>query len=555
MMNDDNEMTTTTSATITAAIAPLSSLPTRTIHNENCRNNNDRSLILFSPALCHSIVAQHRLAPVYIGIPPVRPETDILSTNTTTSTAKDKSTSSNIATIAKSKQGAKAHTQQQLQPSVVVYKVFNPDGTERRMTAQEKKLAKLQHKSQLKQQQQQQQSNQQQHTSSDEMVESKGMLQPSHENSSSNNVSEVINHNGQSDDRYVPIHRMDDTLLESEENGTDRDGIPPVMLPPPLAQFIRPITTRTPSDATMATRPIEMDMKLSELWGRSLLQHSIWPAQCERQKETNIRSMPYHIVPEVWTRLRPKFYTRMNDTENNHIHNNVNNRDDNDSCNDYHSQDHMWCNMNATNDATFVNGHYNRDDKYEDDVIRNRNTILQFLHHPNHEPQLHISDGTKFGCDFLLYDGPRHERHAFAGLRIVPPAQSQHDGCATTTTLPTNNKTTSNSNNTIENDSDHARFPIHPNAYDLAGYVRCLNTAGKLALLATSVLVNDTEPNNHIDVSDNTTQQQQQGRLISRKVLIVDLALEKVAMTTSRRPKKTMEQRLKNLSKSTNQTK
>jgi len=44
-----------------------------------------------------------------------------------------------------------------------------------------------------------------------------------------------------------------------------------------------------------------------------------------------------------------------------------------------------------------------------------------------------------------------------------------------------------------------------PSAYDLAGYVRGLNTAGKLALLATVIIEKDVD-----------------------KVLIVDLALEKI---------------------------
>jgi hypothetical protein len=90
---------------------------------------------------------------------------------------------------------------------------------------------------------------------------------------------------------------------------------------------------------------------------------------------------------------------------------------------------------------------------------------------------------------------------------------------------------------------------MHPNPYDLAGYVRCLNTAGKLALLATSVVMNGTEIKNGSNDGD------QPGASQCRKILIVDLALEKIAMTTSRRPKKTMEQRLKNLSKTTKESK
>ena len=533
MMKDDNQTTTATTTT---------SHHDRYYHDRNSnryKNSNNirnRSLILFSPEQCHSVVSQQRMAPVYIGIPPIRPETDRSITTTSTSINKRIKMTNNII-------------QQQ---SEIVYKVLNADGTERRMTAQEKKLAKLQHKLRLKEQQ-----IHQKHASNNEILESEGLRNPSNANvsNSNGNIDDVdLNGNDTSDDRYVPIHRKDDAKLhESEEHATDRDRIPPVMLPPSLAQCILPTLTRqtttTPNTNDNDTTPsirIEMDIELSKLWGQSLLQHSILPAEYERQQETNIRSMPYHIVPEVWTRLRPKFYTGMNDSENrNHdddemvkyVNNDEgkNNNEDNssDAC---HSQDWMWCNMNAP-----------ISDDIEDADITNRHAILQFLHHPQQAPKLHISDGTKFGCDFLLYDGPRHERHAFAGLRILPPAtqqQQQNHNCVATNTTATSSKVLK-----CENDNDQVRFPIHPNPYDLAGYVRCLNTAGKLALLATSVLVNDTTTN------DTTQPQPPPRKHQCRKILIVDLALEKVAMTTSRRPKKTMEQRLKNLSKATKASK
>ena len=164
-----------------------------------------------------------------------------------------------------------------------------------------------------------------------------------------------------------------------------------------------------------------------------------------------------------------------------------------------------------------------------------RRAILQFLHNDTRQHHgrdttndddddhddddddppaaaFHISDGAKFGCDYLLYDGPRQERHAFAGLRILPPMTTG--------------------------------FPV--NAYDLAGYVRCLNTAGKLALLATSIVVDDDDGDDTTMSHHNEKPTPRQQR---RKILFVDLALEKVVATTSRRPKKTMAQRLQNLSK------
>jgi hypothetical protein len=121
--------------------------------------------------------------------------------------------------------------------------------------------------------------------------------------------------------------------------------------------------------------------------------------------------------------------------------------------------------------------------------------VVQLLHRGTN---LHLSCGSKFGCDFLVYDGPRTERHAFAGLRVLHCDKA-------------------------------AGFPL-PTCYDLAGYVRCLNTAGKLALLA--MVVKDDESN-------------------TSRVALVDLALEKIEQTTTRRSrKKTIDDRKRKLAKS-----
>ena len=134
--------------------------------------------------------------------------------------------------------------------------------------------------------------------------------------------------------------------------------------------------------------------------------------------------------------------------------------------------------------------------------------VIQLLH--VNTTNLHISCGAKFGCDYLLYDGPRSERHAFAGLHIVP---QQDDS----------------------NSSDTA-----VNAYSLTSYVRCLNSAGKLALLATTRKVNSCPASSDGKLIGNTC---------FINVSIVDLRLEKIVETTFKKPIKSMEERLKNLSK------
>ena len=74
-----------------------------------------------------------------------------------------------------------------------------------------------------------------------------------------------------------------------------------------------------------------------------------------------------------------------------------------------------------------------------------------------------------------------------------------------------------------------------PSAYELAAYVRCLNTAGKLALLATVVVVDDDDDDdksgssrrrrdgnpNHAEMTPTTTTP-------LFKVAFVDVALEKI---------------------------
>ena len=106
--------------------------------------------------------------------------------------------------------------------------------------------------------------------------------------------------------------------------------------------------------------------------------------------------------------------------------------------------------------------------------------IFEFLY--NESSKFYMSCGAKFGSDFLIYDGPREERHAFAGMRIL---------------------------------SANKGLPI-PTSYAMAGYVRCLNKAGKLALMATVL---------HEEVDG----------VPLHKILLVDVALEKILSAETHR--------------------
>jgi hypothetical protein len=318
------------------------------------------------------------------------------------------------------------------------------------------------------------------------------------------------------DNRYVQLSTNATSSIHSEPEILDhhnRDDIPPVMLSSPLAQIL--ITKHTlrnvHSDDQNAKKSIrlQMDMELSKQWAILLKCQIILPAEQIRQNETDIRIMPYHIIPQVWTRLRPEF---LNINNNSNINESSNTNSDSVvyEQNALH-QDWLWCrNIQSNTDPIIYDDHH---------------AIIQFLH--TNTERIHISCGAKFGCDYLLYDGPRHERHAFAGLRIIPCRQQrqQHD---------------TKNHSTVD---DNLQFPIDINPYDIAAYVRCLNTAGKLALLATTIAVNNSTEMN------NNNRKYNQSQELHRKLLIVDLVLEKIAITTSRRPKKTMEQRFQNLSK------
>ncbi|KAL3788484.1 hypothetical protein ACHAW5_002543 [Stephanodiscus triporus] len=90
---------------------------------------------------------------------------------------------------------------------------------------------------------------------------------------------------------------------------------------------------------------------------------------------------------------------------------------------------------------------------------------------------LHVACGAAFGCDFLLYDGRREDRHSFAGLRVYGSVRSHRGGdYYDEVSCHIDADSTSEWGGVV-------RFPM-PSAYDLAGFVRTMNTARKIALVA-----------------------------------------------------------------------
>ena len=207
-------------------------------------------------------------------------------------------------------------------------------------------------------------------------------------------------------------------------------------------------------------RKVVVDDSLAETWAAQLKDH-MKPAETTREQE-DLRPMPYTLLPTVWNRHRPQ---TLGINSDNQIANTKTESSTNESAN-LSERDPAWAYCHIC-----PGGIDNQ--PWESDATM----VAHILYHGT---DLHLSCGAKFGSDLLLYERPRDECHSFAGLRIVH-SQSEEQ--------------------------------LHlPSPYDLSGYVRGLNTAGKLAMLAT--VIHDESQS---------------------RVAIVDLVLHKVMQTTFRR--------------------
>ena len=283
------------------------------------------------------------------------------------------------------------------------------------------------------------------------------------------------------------------------------------------------------------------------------------PAERVRMGEEGIRPMAYQLIPEVWTRVRPErhithprtivVHTQLYDPASNddggwefpltpndmdlQYPPSLSPRQEVGSCSS--SSPLSWvalpwrCQPTTT---TPIHNHGGWDRR-----AMATTAVLEYLHK---ETDYHWSCGAKFGADFLLYDGPRSQRHAFAGLRImiVPPPPTEEAATAATTSAARGTGVNDPPEDTVRTTVAGAAAGM-PSAYELAAYVRCLNTAGKLALLATVVVVTmdnndndqaagergdhsrENQPPPHHEVTPTTT-------TIHIKVAFVDVALEKI---------------------------
>lgn len=237
---------------------------------------------------------------------------------------------------------------------------------------------------------------------------------------------------------------------------------------------------------------IVIDDELAKRWAQAL-RKVINNEEMKRNKE-NLRPLVYKLMPEVWKRLRP-----LPSSQNGVID------DESMDIEIFNSSQPLSRNQISINEEKGMihcrNIRSHESKQYRDSWYnKSHEIVFECLY--KHFSNFHVSCGAKFGCDYLIYDGSRMERHAFAGLRII---------CA-------------NKKQIHYETVDDELFPL-PTPYDLSGYVRGLNTAGKLALLAMVVQCEDNE-----NGGSRTESFDGASSIHSEKfhVAIVDLALEKV---------------------------
>ena len=288
--------------------------------------------------------------------------------------------------------------------STVTFTVTDPEtGLERRMSRQEKKQlkSKIRHEHVLEKKQRRQQ-----------------QLLKEQEEEAATAVSEKTKKRKRvsipdflKGDQYynLPINVA---ALEQElaDLAGERNRVPPVAVGPPMTRLLR----HKPFN-------IVVDHDLAQAWAVAL-KESMKDAETVRQAE-DMRALVYDVVPSVWSRMRPESLGSSTSS----------------------TSSSSFCLKDGDLYTTFPMGAVSSSRADLD-----RAAVIQALHCGTH---LHVSCGAKFGGDYLMYEAPRDECHAFAGLRV------------------------------LSSSSEKTAYPI-PTAYDMTGYVRCLHTAAKLALLA-----------------------------------------------------------------------
>ncbi len=313
-------------------------------------------------------------------------------------------------------------------------------------------------------------------------------------NEASNNATTDAQHSTSDTYHQLPL---DQTTMEQElaEFQGKRGSTPPVILSPPMAlQFLQVEKGVRYGDGSAK---LQYDHNLSQEWANRLKEQCVLPAEALREKE-DLRPLAYRLQPEPWQRLRPTLEESPLVTSN---RTNAINEAKSQTASDVNPESNEWVPMTCR--PRYIPANQTKALQH-DDIL---SIVFEYIHR---ETPFYVSCGAKFGSDFLVYDGPRDQRHAFAGLRV----HSRFTNSMTTT--PSKDETS----------KDVVELPL-PTAYSLTGFVRCLNTAGKLALLAT---VDEVTDPNESNIESGKTRY---------RVAFVDVALEKVLDVHKKKNRKT----------------
>jgi hypothetical protein len=462
--------------------------------NDSSSAADAQSAIIFSSALIKKLEHQNvRLPTTYIGVRQIRSaggkqkESGVKRKYSTSDKGDDDDWVPNVIgrdscpseqqnEDANVTEAADEESSKRFDQSTIVFKVTNPDGTERRMTSKEKRQLKYEKKQANHLARKEERGAQHEERiriakeSKRERKRMKWLAKKNKKQAENIGQAETQFQNDQSpvgsgdcEAKLQPNLPMQQAEDVEEESDRKYRGNPPVMLTPAATRIAIKIGALQSTYKMQDHITTVFDEELSRQWA-ALLQESMIPAEVQREKE-EIRPMAYKVVPEVWTRLRPAQLINSEDTEEAAA-----------VQNDSEIKDKPASSAKTESTSTTTEPEYSLSVLRKPSPSYDNTTHLIFSHLHQHS-NLHMACGSRFGCDYLIYDGRREDRHSFAGMRVHATNQSDR------------------------------MLPV-PSAYDLTGFVRTMNTARKLALIATIVWCVDN-PN-------------------VARVAIVDLALEKV---------------------------
>jgi len=517
------------------------------MNNSESKSVVSRPIIVYCPKLSKEL-SNNGLPATSIGVRRIRPSSKL----TQAAFRQEKKSQYNQSSLAL--QDTNINANENYNTSTVVFKIKNPDGSERRMNNQEKKALKLK----LRQERYLQKKMQKQKLNQNQQSQIPTKSSSTSQTTSTKNIDTSTSVHC----RYfqLPLH-TESIRNEIAELKGDK-SIPPLILSPAMATrasilSILPLSTTLPRLPILETNSTTTNDNLASKWA-TLLKSQLRHAEQIRNQDS-LRPMAYEIVPEIWTRLRPTSISKHIESLQTSILYNSHDKESQTKNKEDFKRTVQNKTQNKSWDYIPRHSHPSSSPFLPTRAELDKTLVFQQLHQMS-DNNIHISCGSKFGSDFLLYNGNREEQHAFAGLRVISSNE--------------NNNNNNNDDDDDDDDDDDAKkesyskiqgneilqklkigledlnhekdpkrtkdeqssihpyhecvFPI-PSAYDLAGYVRGLNTAGKLALLATVIPITSTSPNtNNISKNDNDDDKEDTKENVDYHVVFVDLALEKI---------------------------